>query len=92
MAENQVTVVDKGKSKQGHLSNALIEINGQRFQVFSRVVDYAGDGKQIFEQFIEAAWHHNQSNRVEITAKTLKGLVGVIQRHEYKLVRYTRMW
>lgn len=67
----------------------VLEINRKRYGVNNRTVGYRGpQAKPILEYFIQAANDWNPSNRIEISARTLKGLLSKIKKHKYKLVPY----
>ena len=67
----------------------VIEINGRRVPVFRKVVGYKSDANMtpIEDYFVEVAYDWNQSNRVQVRARTLRGLVSALKRERYKLVR-----
>ena len=66
-----------------------ISINGKRFGLFSKVIDYRGKNfdKPVRRFFIECANDFNISGVFQIEAPTIKGLIKKIEAHPYRLVR-----
>ena len=81
------TVGDFWFDKKSNLGN--IEINNKPFQILHIDVD-KWDEKNFRPHrhyAVRVANDFNVSNKFTISVKTLKGLVGKIKRHPYKLVK-----
>lgn len=63
----------------------IVEINGKRFMIFHKIVDYTKDLNPIIDYFVVIAPEYNPSGKVNVFGHSRQGLIKNLSKLPYKI-------